>query len=618
MTSGKLLFLLLLFGFEAVAASPLEDYLEGDTEAADRAAAIEELLAAPLDLNRASRAELLSLPWLSRSAAVAILRERSRLGGFRQFSQVTRIQELTGREVGLLRELARVGPAPTRPFRGSARLRSGGRHGVVEPLTGGKLEGESRVRLHSASGAHGFVLTRHPQGSLALSPLTSAGLEFGWPSVRLLVGDYQAEFATGLVLAAPFGQAGWTRDALRVTPPQARGLRSSPTAAPLGHLRGAAVETWRRNLRISILLSSLELPAVLEGGHPVKFYRAAISAGELSAAREGQLREELAGFSLSASRGAVTFGVNGLWAGYRPGLSPTPTPETPEPLAGNLLRLGSLHLSAAHQGFVILAELAASSPGGKALQSAATFHAGPVAFGSFLTYADPDFHSPRSRVWDEFEAPAQNTRTVGTLLRAALENHTVTLRATSSATPFRTATSALSRTSSQLDARWRAFWRNITLEVRAERDERETGGEEGPSRPVKITGGRLDVDIKSALHLRLRSQIRRAESPASGHDGVGTLSFVQIGQKRPLWAWLARLTLFHVTSNAAALTVYENHLRGSYPLVHFFGDGSRKMVLLTRRSGSFQLGVKVARTDKIAHGERTWDWQFTLQGEVRW
>jgi len=347
-------------------------------------------------------------------------------------------------------------------------------------------------------------------------------------------------------------------------------------------------------------------------------YRGGVSAGELSAAREGQLREELAGFSLSASRGAMAFGVNGLWAGYRPGFSPTPTPETPEPFAGNLLRLGSLYLSAAHQGFAFLTELAGSSPGGKALQSAACFHAGPVAFASFVTYADPDFHSPRSRVWNEFDAPAQNTRTVGTLLRAALKNHIVALRAASSATPFRTASSVLSRTSSQLDARWRAFWRNITLEVRGERDERETGGEEGPSQPVKITGARLDIDMKSALDLRLRSQIRRADSPASSHDGVGTLSFVQIGQKRRLWAWLARFTLFHVTSDAAALVIYENHLRGSYPLVHFFGDGSRKMVLMTRRWGAFQLGAKVARTDRIAHGERTWNWQFALQGEVRW
>jgi len=609
---------ILLFGFLAAWASPLEDYLEGDTEAADRAAAVEELLAVPIDLNRASHRDLLSLPWLSRWGAVAILQERSRLGGFRDFSQVEEIQALSKEEIALLREVAFVGPAQTRPFQGSARVGASGSHEAAQPLRPTGLQGESRARFNSASGARGFVLSRHPQDSPTLSDVASAGFEFQWSQSRLLLGDYQAEFGTGLVLASSFGQAGWSRDALRTSPPEARGLRSSPTASPLGRLRGGAAETEWQSLRLSVFLSSLELPAVLENGHPSSIYRGSSSVGNLAAAREGQLREELCGVSLSASRGPVAFGLNGLQAAYRPGLSPSATPETPAPLEGNRLQVGSLCFSAAREGLVFLAEVAGSQPGGAAFQSAASLDAGPIGLASFVTYADADFHSPRSRVWDEFDAPAQNVRTVGTLLRAAVKNHLLTLRAASSATPFRTATSSLARVSTEVDARYRTFWRNIVLEARAERGRRESGGEDEPNRPVTITGGRLDVDIKSVLDLRLRTQVRRADSPAEAHDGVGSMSFVQVGQTRRVWSWLARLTLFHVTTNDAALTVYENNLRGSYPLVHLYGDGSRKMVMVARRWGPVRIGAKVARTDKTAHEERTWEWQFALQGEVYW
>jgi len=241
-----------------------------------------------------------------------------------------------------------------------------------------------------------------------------------------------------------------------------------------------------------------------------------------------------------------------------------------------------------------------------------------MAIAFFAAHANVDFHSPRSRAWDEFDAEAGNSQTVGTLLRLTLANHLLTLRTATSATPFRTATSLLSRRSNEIDARWRAMWRVIRLEIRGERDIRESSGGDAASYPVEITGARLSLRIQSAFELRFYSRFRRAESEQPGHSGVGTLSFVQIGQKLPRWRWLARLTVFHVTNSEAALTVYENHLRGSYPLVSYFGEGSRKMLLVSRRFGKFHLGAKIARTDKTEFDAFVWDWQFALQGEVRW
>ncbi len=612
------LWILLFFGTSVMMASPLEDYLEGDTETGDRTAAIEEQLSAPLDLNQVSRDEFFTLPWLTRHAAAALLRERSRLGGFRDFGQLARIPEISKAEVALLQQLTGIGAPLGRSFRGNARINGSGQHGYAQALLPELLSGESRARFHTASEAHGFVLSRHPQASPALSQFTSAGLEFRWPSARLLLGDYQAEFGTGLVFAASWGQAGWTRDALRVTPPDPCGLHSAPTASPLGYYRGAALEYRRKNIGVSFLLSSRELAAILEDGQPAQLYRYSLVSSALLDARSGQIREETAGVALSVSRGGWDIGLNGVTFRYSPGFSKAPTPETPEPLTGNLLRLGSVYLSWAREGLLFRSEVASSSPGGKALQSAVSFNAGRMAIAFFAAHADADFHSPRSRAWDEFDAEAGNSQTVGTLLRLALTNHLLTFRTATSATPFRTATSLLSRRSSEIDARWRAIWRVIRLEVRGERDIRESSGGDAASFPIKIIGGRLSLRIQSVFELRFYSQFRRAQSGQPGHSGVGTLSFVQIGQKLPRWRWLARLTVFHVSNSEAALTVYENHLRGSYPLVSYFGEGSRKMLLVSRRFGQFQIGAKVARTDKTEFDTFVWDWQFALQGEVRW
>lgn len=612
-----LLLLFLLFDFASVVGSPLEDYLEGDTEAADRSLSVEEQLAVPLDLNQANRADLSSLPGLDSEAVSAILRERSRLGGFRDFLQLENLPELSLDELELLRQAAIIGQAPQNPFFGYARLTAGGQWGEEEPLLAQDISGESRARFHSLSGAQGFVLSRHPANSPSLSRFTSIGMEFRWLSSKLFVGDYQADFGTGLVFSSPLGQNGWTRDVVRVSAPEARGLQCAPTASPLGFFRGAALQAASRSIRLSMLLSSLDLAAVLEEGQPVQLSWQTISADELSKAREGQVREDLGGFSASASRGALALGVQGLLARFRPGLSATATPESPRPLSGSVLRVGSLDFALTHRRLSLVAELAGSEPGGKAFQAALSLHDGPMAFALFTTHADADFSSPHSRGWDEFDAPFQNRQTVGTLFRFALANHLLMLRAASSTTPFRTATSSLSRASSEVEARWRASLRNFSVEVRGERREQEAGGDDGPSNPVRIIGGRLDIGIRSALDLRVRTQIRRAAG-SDGNNGVGTLSFVQVGQKRPVWSWLTRLTVFHVTTDKAALTVYENHFPGSYPLVSSYGDGSRKMVMISRRWGHFQAGAKATRTDKTTHGEYSWDWQFALQAEMTW
>jgi hypothetical protein len=597
-------------------ATPLEDYLEGDTPTAERAAAVEEETATPFDLNTVSRQEFLSLPWLSSSATAAILRERSRLGSFRDFSQLEALPGLSSEELGLLRQVTIIAPSSARPFCGRVRAVANSGYEPAEPWQADNLSGESRSWFRSSSGASGFILARHPSNSQKVSQFTSGGMEFRWPSARILLGDYQAEFGTGLVLSSSWGQTGWTRDALRVTPPEASGLRSAPSAASLGFLRGAALQTAHKPFELSFLVSSLDLAAVTENGVPTEIFRSSVSADELSAARDGQVREEAAGLSLAASNVYATVGVNGLWTRYRPGLAPAVSPAEPEPLSGNSLRVGSVFFSVAREGLAFVGEFAGSSPGGKAFQSALSLFGGPVGLVFFASHADADFHSPRSRAWDEFDAPAQNSQVVGSLLRVALKNHLLTLRASSSATPFRTATSSLSRSSGELDARWRANFQNVTLEVRGERSYREAGGGEDPSEPVQVTGGRLDMETIGTLDLRLRTQVRRSESPSE--YGVGTLSFVQVGQKGPLWQWLARLTLFHVSGDDAALTVYENALPGNYPLVSFSGDGSRKMLLVARRFGSFRAGAKLARTDKTVRGENSWDWHFALEGELTW
>lgn len=223
---------------EYLADSPPDD---GDDEAGRaeaRCRRLEQLAAAPLDLNRATRDDLLELPFLSRAQADSLLAYRLRRGRFVTPGELMFVSGLDVRTRRWLSLFVRTdepaGPGATlrrRLFRGRHRLetrldvplyaRAADRNGSADYVAahprnaflGNRLAHIARYRYDEPDGhvRYGLTLEKdagEPFGRYGARPYdyVSAYFLYRPPSRRwtLLAGDFDAHFGQGLLLGGGF------------------------------------------------------------------------------------------------------------------------------------------------------------------------------------------------------------------------------------------------------------------------------------------------------------------------------------------------------------------------------------------------------------------------------
>ncbi len=299
-----------------------EEVLEQEEEGSDSSVLAEllaDLRARPLDVNRATVADLLQLPWLTPVTAARIVAFR-RLRG--RIQSLDELLELPGIDEDLLATIAPylvvVPPMPA-PWWGEARLRVSGRLERSRGMETGVYPG-SPLKLYTrvkwGLGEYiisGGLLEKDP-GERRLDDYTSLFAAASLPqrATNVVVGHYQAEAGQGLVLWSPYAHA--KSSETTVAPMRkARGIRPYTSATEYEGLRGLAAETRLWRLDVTALASDMALDANLdEEGAVTSFYETGLHRTASEQAKRHAVREKLIGGRVAYAggqvfRGGVTF-----------------------------------------------------------------------------------------------------------------------------------------------------------------------------------------------------------------------------------------------------------------------------------------------------------------------
>jgi hypothetical protein len=209
---------------------------------------VERLLASPIDLNRATPADLLEIPWLDPMLAYRIVRCRDSLGGFARVSDIRQVRGVTDEWYRLLAPVVTVRdrvPDWTGGLTARARMDSLG-----GPLR--LVSGQTRAMIERAPW-RGVVMGERDRGEPGVIDWLGFGLGSGGRAVSFVLGHYTHGTGLGLVFSGPQrrGSARWGEDVrgpshLRLVRAslETRGLRGGGVEVSRGGWRAVGFGSW--------------------------------------------------------------------------------------------------------------------------------------------------------------------------------------------------------------------------------------------------------------------------------------------------------------------------------------------------------------------------------------
>ncbi len=199
----------LLIQFSAQAQEPNdEDYFDNQeetSEATEIAELLEQLKQHPLDLNKASRDELLQIPFLLSVQVDQILQYRIANGHFNDFSELNNIPELSAETIERIQPYLTISTTPPIKLNFDSRLRI---KGLLSEETDSPLRIYQRYHISTGEKLNAWILLEKDPGEKTLNDFQSASMVIDKlpQNSRLLIGNYRVKIAQGLILSGPYGQ----------------------------------------------------------------------------------------------------------------------------------------------------------------------------------------------------------------------------------------------------------------------------------------------------------------------------------------------------------------------------------------------------------------------------
>jgi hypothetical protein len=381
---------MLLLALALFAASPESQLFEDDVTL-PRDYTWTELLSQlrdnPLDLNRATAAELLQLPWLTPAMVRAVMARRSQQGKFRNLDQLIGLGTIDSSTVEDIRPYLRVATRPSETRTAEmVRIASDDlsrSRGLLNYALAERVQAEfQNLRLS--------LVSAKDIGEQDPFDLLSGGAEYHRGKTRLLAGDYELQFGQGLVFSRP-GSFWLSSNSLRLPSPTA--ISIAGTFAENTFLHGLAWNQGTGPFTTTLFLSRSRLDAVPNPDSTINnISYEGLHDDSATSANKGRLVELLGGARIAARRQDFTVGLFGYANRYdltiradRNGFS------------GRSLALVASDLGWTEQNYCLTAEVAHALSHGWA-------GAGDL-FGDWpqlkthlsLGYFAQDFYSPHSR-----------------------------------------------------------------------------------------------------------------------------------------------------------------------------------------------------------------------------
>jgi len=267
---------------------------------------LEELEKNPLDLNRASVADLLRIPWLSPPIAQKIVSQRKLLGPFRSFDDLEKI----GLEKELLTKIRPYFKLSHFPSSKKSSFEVRSRVSLTLPLSEGYKveEGEKRFFSSPLKLYNRFrltqdrvevrVLAEKDPGEKSSFDLLTFGLElpkflFG---SRLLLGNYALEFGQGL-LFSPQTITFKSGELINQIKKKSSGVKNYTSTDEISSLFGGAITASQKTFATILFLSDRRLDATLnEDGTVKRIVEGGFHRNLLEERTKNRLHEKLYGF----------------------------------------------------------------------------------------------------------------------------------------------------------------------------------------------------------------------------------------------------------------------------------------------------------------------------------
>jgi hypothetical protein len=264
--------------------------------------ALQELLSHPLEVNRVTRQDLLRLPFLTGEQIGAFLARREKSGGFKNLDEALAALAVTGDTLALSRELFFLSPPKRdRTLKTTARWR------ITHPATtdakwlGAPYRSYERATLASGQFSLGLLAERDPgeqrwdDHRLFYGRWQHGTADKGW---QLLAGDYQIEWAQGLVFWGPYA-TNVSTDVHAARRRQGRGLLPYLSGDENAALRGAGFTWKRRHFALLAFASSQRLNARLNDSlAALNFHEAGYHRLPTELARRKTVGEQILGAAI--------------------------------------------------------------------------------------------------------------------------------------------------------------------------------------------------------------------------------------------------------------------------------------------------------------------------------
>ena len=567
--------------------------------------ALSDLHDHPIDLNRATREQLQQLPFLSETAIDALLDYLTLNGSMRTLGELRLVGHLSVQEREWLRLFVKVDPVEASPRDTSHSWWGRSRH---EALTRVDIPFYQRAGWPWARGIghrlrYSWQQGRHVDVGIRLEK--DAGEQMFTRDIpfydsygghvqlkdlgvvrQIIVGDFKASFAEGLVLNNGL-QFGKTTMSLWRTSNDVRPQRS---ADEVNFLRGVAgTLQFGRDWRITALYSIRSLDATVNTDNSVSSINTTglhRTAGEL--ARRGTLQSQTTALHAGWNRKAWTAGVTGLFQYYNHQFVQNATLYRQIYPVGYLFGAASANYGYRSSRLSVKGETARSFDrrgGGWATLNTAAWRFSPQTQLTLIQrFYSKDYFSPRASAYGE-NGRVQNESGVAVQLDAG-QVGPFALRALFdyfySPWPRYTMTRASSGWEGMTQLTWQPR-RGRQLVVRYRVKSKERSDLRYYSHQLRATYyHRLSAlwDAQLAAFLNRYYRPAQGEAEASSSTGYAAMPQVSYHSRDERFRWALAAILFRTDNYDSRLYIYEPSLAQSYGMQQLYGHGQRFVTTL--------------------------------------
>ncbi|MDZ7338265.1 MAG: helix-hairpin-helix domain-containing protein [candidate division KSB1 bacterium] len=596
---------------------------EDVSESSEIAEVLANLRAHPLDINRATVAELQQLPWLSPLLAAKIVAFRRAHGRIQVLDELLEIPEMDESLLETIADYLIVVPPVPSPWQAELRLRGSTRLERSRGFQTGAFPGSpiktyARLRWGLGSAIQGGGLLEKDPGEQRFDDYANFFLQVSLPyaATRIVLGHYQLEFGQGLVMWSPYGH-GKGSDPGATAVRKARGLRPYSSAAEYGGLRGLAVESSIGSLALTAFGSNLPLDATIDAqGQVTSFDQTGYHRTPTERAKRQAVTSDAVGGRLGYGVGRFKAGVTWYGERYSRPVNPPDSLRRRFAFRGTRHHVAGADLSFNLPSALLFAEAARSSGEGKALVCGLLLELPRVKLVAHYRDYDPDFFNPYALPFASSTGVTANERGFylggqwhprgGTRLSFYFDTYKMPWRTYHVPVPAEGEDGLL-----QLEKRLLRGTLGL-FRLRYARRTELTKTLDLWSREVDVVAEqtrlyvRLQAQLDASEHVSLRGRLEKSHvlsaprglTPWPKKESAGILLSQDLTVKlRRRWQCQFRFLVFDTDDYDARIYAYEGDLPGVLTNRGFSGRGSHWYVLLRARvAGKSSLGVKLSST----------------------